>query len=235
MRSSVEKGVILASFLLLAAFPLWGDALAPLSLDEGDIIIGELAIRSTTSGYVVAAQGNDGDSRTFLFSTRTTPSYLALREPEGILYAGSNELRILLPSQNLLLRWVVTTEEAAKSFQGPERERLLKFHRIVAMTEALDGYEMVSYVPALPGLENDQLMAYTETDLSRQLRDASPWFGQDFDAIFSDTSDQPGGDSCKVSCSVECLGGASCSANCPNRCAQCDCNKDLPSCSCTNM
>jgi hypothetical protein len=237
--SFLHRGLIV--FAILSCLPTFlaaGVIESQRILDQRDIFVGEIAIRSTSSGYVIALQDDNGETRNFFFHTATPPYDMVAHEPAGVLYSSRSELHLLLPSEGTFLRLAVapTTATSADPWTEQTRRRLMLTHRIPDLWEVRDGIELIAYGPALEGLEVAALWNSTDRDFLARLGQAgAPGIQTDFDALFHDSDDNPGDSSCKVSCSAECLGGASCSANCPNRCAECVCNKDLPSCSCTNM
>ena len=241
---------ILATSSLIAVF-IFGN---PVNLRAAEAenpvaFSGEVAIRSTSFGYVVATRDGAGVSSNYFFRATEAVPVLEVRDPSGVLVSSESVLLVALPSQGLLLRLMQTPQEVpVRTLRGEQASQWMEdyinlarsAHQIGNEVRVKSGFELSRYAPAFDFLAVDTLLEGTKEELQTLLAGLPAWQTHrfdDLDWLFNDTPDNPGSGSCVSStsstCSISCLGGSSCSASCSNgRCATCKCDKDVPSCTC---
>jgi hypothetical protein len=211
---------------------------------------GQVAVRSTTYGLVIAVEEADGASRDFFFRSNVPMESLAHHEARGLLVASTHELRLVLPSAQLALRLTlpeaVGTESPtleARSILGANTtvRYAMESHGIDREVAVTEGFEIRTYAPAMEGLSHDQLLTGSEVEFRatlEALQGPEQLRIGDLDAILQDSTNNPGGGGCTSStsstCSIDCQGGSGCSITCTNgRCGSCTCNLDVPTCTCS--
>ena len=232
MNLPKAHGLILG--LALLALPALGEA--PATQDGSDVYLGEVAVRSTLNGYVIAVEGEWG-SRNFFFRCLESVESLAEVDGSGKILYSPRELLVSLPESRTLLRLAVPDgggekremKGALQPLAQDQRALLVARYEAERWIENVEGFELAIVSSSRPGLGVHDLLRHGAEDLTAVVTRARGLPGEPGLEILSEPYFDPsppddpsgGGSSCTAggpgsdSCSRTCGGtGDSCTVNC---------------------